>query len=80
MIRVRVELSNGHDERVFKARPPIQSAVPAAELIAFQNFQAWLTGISTLERVMKFSGMWNTSKPEILLQIKALEKRERPGQ
>jgi len=50
---------NGYDRRVFEAGLSVQSAVPVAELIAFQNLRrsAWLTGISTLDRVMGLNKM-----------------------
>jgi hypothetical protein len=41
LVSARHDEINGHDHRIFKVGPPIQSAVPAAELIPFQNFQAF---------------------------------------
>jgi hypothetical protein len=41
LVSARHDEINGHDQRVFEAGPPIQSALSAAELIAFRNSQAF---------------------------------------
>ena len=41
LVGTRHDEINGHDQGVFKAGPPIQSAVLAAEFITFQNLQAF---------------------------------------